>query len=284
MKYTKVKTQKELDAAIKGRSADEIIELIGDGYFEICGSSQVTAYGSSQVRAYDSSQVTAYDSSQVRAYGSSQVRAYDSSQVTAYGSSQVRAYDSSQVTAYGSSQVTAYGSSQVTAYGSSQVRAYDSSQVRAYGSSQVTASKQVAVTRHGKLAKVKGGLVIDYQKPSTVEEWCDNYGVEIKRGIAILYKIVRDDFKSAHGFLYQPGTTPEASDWDGGKAECGGGLHFSPHPSLARRYDDQGKRFVACPVAVKDIAVHKDAMYPDKVKARRICKPIYECDENGKAI
>ena len=162
---------------------------------------------------------------------------------------------------------TAYDSSQVTACGSSQVTAYGSSQVMAYGSSQVMASKQVAVTIHGK-PKVTGGVQIAYKGPLTAKAWLDNYGVVPVKGIAILYKIVRADWKSQHGTSYAPGTTPMADDWDGGKAECGGGLHFCPMPCMCYQFDSEGIKFVACPVKVSEIVVHKDPQYPTKIKLR----------------
>jgi len=283
-----VKSQQELDEALKKEGQDKNIEIYlrgnceyvirGSSQVRACGSSQVTAYGSSQVTACDSSQVTACDSSQVRACGSSQVTACDSSQVTACGSSQVTAYGSSQVTACDSSQVRACGSSQVRAYDSSQVRAYDSSQVTACDSSQVRATKYVAITK-SQNAKAVGGMQIKPPSIKTAKKWCENYGVEIKKGIAILFKGVDNEFKSHHnGFPYVPGTTPEAPDWDGGKEECGGGLHFSPTPAHTLEFNSAATKFVACPVAVKDIAIHKNPTYPSKVKAKRLCAPCWEVD------
>ena len=193
------------------------------------------------------------------ASGSAQVRAYDSAQVRAYGSAQVRASDSAQVTASGSAQVTASGSA------------------------QVTASKQVAVTITGK-PKVTGGIQIKYKGPTTARQWLDNYGVKAVKGVVTLYKIVRDDFKSQHGTSYAPGSTPKADDWDGGKAECGGGLHFCPDPALCIQFDSMGTKFIACPVKVSEIAVHKDPQYPTKIKAPRVCSPTWEVDIFGKSI
>jgi len=66
--WIEVRTQADLDKALKTAKPTDIIACVGDGRFEIYGSSQVRAYGSSQVRAYGSSQVTAYGSSQVTAY------------------------------------------------------------------------------------------------------------------------------------------------------------------------------------------------------------------------
>lgn len=104
----------------------------------------------------------------------------------------------------------------------------DSSQVTACDSSQVTATKFVAITIHSKSAKISGGVKIKLPAIKTAKQWCEFYGVAVKAGVAILFKAVRGDYKSSKGFLYQPGTAPEAPDWDEGKAECGGGLHFSP--------------------------------------------------------
>jgi hypothetical protein len=243
MGAVKVYTQEELDKALKSLKNGDWIELWGDKLFEIHSSSQVTAYGSSQVTAYGSSQVTAYGSSQVRAYGSSQVRAY------------------------GSSQVTAYGSSQVTACGSSQVRA----------------SKYVAVTITGGTPKIIGGVQIHYKAPTTAKAWLENYAVPTKNGVAILFKAVRTDYKSAHGTSYAPGETPKATDWDS-KPECGGGLHFCPNPALALYFDNQATKFVACPVKVSEIVVHKNPQYPTKIKAPRVCAPCYEVDIHGNRL
>jgi hypothetical protein len=77
---------------------------------------------------------------------------------------------------------------------------------------------------------------------------------------------------------------PEAKDWDGMARECGGGLHFSPHPVMALEFNTSAVKFVACPVALEDIVVHKNAQYPQKIKAKRVCAPIWEVDREGNAI
>jgi hypothetical protein len=43
-------------------------------------------------------------------------------------------------------------------------------------------------------------------------------------------------------------------------------------------------RYVACPVRLADIAFHPDATYPDKVKARGVCAPVWEVHEDGTAV
>ncbi len=244
----------------------------------------------------------------VEAWGSSRphVVARESSQphVEAWGSSRphVVARESSQphVVARESSQphVVARESSQphVEARESSQphVEAWESSQphVEAWGYVQLSlagaviakAVATVAVLIRGTKAKVRGGKQTRI-KLKTAADWCGFYGVPIKRGIAVLFKAVRDDFKtSQHGFLYQPGTTPSAPDWDGGKQECGGGLHFSPSPNAAREFDGGATKYIACPVKVSEIAIHPDGQYPQKCKAPRVCAPCWEVDRSGKRV
>ncbi|MFO0919463.1 MAG: hypothetical protein U0872_14280 [Planctomycetaceae bacterium] len=71
---------------------------------------------------------------------------------------------------------------------------------------------------------------------------------------------------------YTPGSVPVAPDWDGGEKECGGGLHFSPHPVMTEEFISDPKRFCACPVLLSDIAVHPDGYSPQKVKGPRLLR------------
>lgn len=99
---------------------------------------------------------------------------------------------------------------------------------------------------------------------------------------------VTDDYQLIQQTMKLPPaeqTTVEAPDWDGGHAECGGGLHFSPHPALALEFDSSATRFIACPVALADIRPpHATDGYPAKIKARRLCGPIVEVDRYGKPV
>ena len=278
------------------------------------GSLSIVAWESSQphVEAWESSQphVEARESSQphVVAWGSSQPH------VVAWGSSQphVVARGSSQphVVAWGSSQphVVARGSSQphVEAWGSSQphVEAWESSQphVEAWGSSQphveargtvqlsvrgavaVVASAMVAICVLGGNPTIDGGGFVTRVDRSTPEKWCEYYGIEMADGYALLYKAVRDDYLSRYKMSYAPGTCPEAPDWDGPARECGGGLHFSPCVAMARAFDDEATRYLACPVLLAEMVVHPDGNYPEKCKAKRVALPCWEVDEDGTAV
>ena len=132
--------------------------------------------------------------------------------------------------------------------------------------------------------RIDGGHVVAIPAIRTVAQWCEHYGVAVADGIATLFKAVRDDYRSAHGLPYAPGTIPTAPDWDGGTAECGGGLHFCASPHEAAGFDTEATRYVACPVRVADIVVHYPANYPHKIKAPGCCAPVWECDIDGQAV
>jgi uncharacterized cupin superfamily protein len=295
MEFVEVRTQKQLEKALKRR--EPVIPLIeGDGYFQITSelwapykakagdSATVRAGDSATVRAWGSATVEAWGSATVEAGDSATVRAGDSATVRAGDSATVRAGDSATVEAWGSATVRAGDSATVEAWGSATVRAVAAVQVRALGTAQITAGDHVAVTRQSPGAKISGGIVIEIPPIKTAAEWCDYHGVEVKRGIATLFKALDEDFQSGHGFSYKPGTKPEAPDWDGGKKECGGGLHFSPTPAQALAFNGSAKKFVACPVRVKDIAVHEDAAMPEKVKAPGCARPVYEVGIHGEPV
>ena len=273
------------DSATVTASGSATVTAFDSATVTASGSATVTAYDSATVTASGSASVTASGSASVRAYGSASVTASGSASVTASGSASVRAYDSASVRAYGSASVRAFGSASVRAYDSATVTAYDSATVTASGSASVTASKYVPVQILSSRVKVGGGVQIRKPSPKTATAWCAEYGIKPVRGVVTLFKAVGVDFRSPKGCDYSPGTTPVAADWDGGKEECGGGLHFSPFPWMALRFNSDAKKFVACPVRVKDIAnPHKNAAYPEKCKAKGCCAPTWECDIDGKPI
>ena len=156
--------------------------------------------------------------------------------------------------------------------------------VRARGRAQIEATDGVSITRHSPGVKASGGRVTDADSFATPEEWCEHYGVEVDNGVATVYKAVDQDFNSYHGTSYRPGTEPYAPDWDGGERESGGGLHFSPRPMFALPRPDDSMRFVACPVRLEDMVVHPQGDYPDQVKARGVCGPVYEVHEDGTPV
>jgi len=189
-------------------------------------------------------------------------------------------------TVVGSASVEAWGSASVEAWGSASVRAGDSASVRAGGSASVRAGKYCAIIDDGPSTTIEGGgSYLRIPEPTTPAEWCDLHDAAVDDdGIAVLYKAVDEQFRSPHGTSYAPGTMPEAPDWDGGAAECGGGLHLCAHPVDCLQFYAGAPRFVACPVRIDDIAVHQPADMPSKVKVPRIARPCYEVTIDGDPI
>ena len=119
---------------------------------------------------------------------------------------------------------------------------------------------------------------------SEVAELRESSHAVLRESSHAVLKGTDENFYTQKGVYYTPGTKPKAPDWDGGKAECGYGLHFSPCVSGTLRFKADAKKFVACPVRVEDIIVTKNATYPDKIKARGVCAPVWEVDRDGKKI
>jgi hypothetical protein len=282
--------QVSLSDAARARVIDRVQATARDrARITAAGDSLVDAGGEAFVTATSLAIVAAGDRCSVRALSNSRAHLSGEARAWAWGTAVVRALDSASVSAWGSASVFATGTgsveareqAMVVAGGSTAVRAFGMAMVRARAKARVEAAATVAVTRHGAGMSVATTGVIDaVLRFQTPEEWCAYYGVDVRDGVATLYKAVEDDFTTWHGGSYQPGTEPVAHDWDGGEQECGGGLHLSPLPTLALPHPDDVMRFVACPVRLTDIAVHPNGIYRDKVKARAVCAPVYEVNED----
>ncbi len=130
------------------------------------------------------------------------------------------------------------------------------------------------------------GLIQIFRNPDCIEEWLSIYEVPIKNGKVILYKAVGKYYRSYYDskFHYRPGSIPRASDWDDGKKECGGGLHFCPTIDHAISFFPGYSHLIACPVKVDDIVYRSKSYFPTKIKARGCCAPIWKVDKFGKKI
>ena len=257
MNRVECKTQKELDTALEG---GHIPILVGTGHFVLRGTSCAELHESSRAELHESSRATLFGSSRATLFGSSRAELHGSSRAELFESSCAELHESSRA------------------------ELHESSRAELFESSCAEGSKFTAIHVHSPSATATGGVVIFVEVPRTPAEWCDYYGAKQDGETAILFKAVGDDYASPHGTIYAPGTMPEAKDWDGGERECGGGLHFCAHPAAALTYSPGATKFVACPVRLADIAVHKNPLHPNKVKARRVCAPTYEVDRHGKPL
>jgi hypothetical protein len=238
----------------------------------------VEASGSAAVRALRRANVLARDSVTVEAEHLTTVSVSDSVSVMAWESATVEAGGEARVLAWDRVKVEASARASVRAWGSVTVSAKDSATVEAWDRVTVDADPSVTVRAWG--AVDSAGQV---PPVASAEEWCRIYGVEIEDGIATLFKSVSSDYTSRYGTSYAPGTLPSAPDWDEGERSCGGGLHLSPRPYLGLEFTHKVGRFVACPVRLEDIAIGP-APYRNKARAKAVCAPVYEVDDNGRPI
>jgi hypothetical protein len=265
-----VTTQAELDAALAKRVSTIIIDSPRGVWLTISdsGSATVRASGSATVEAWDSATVAASGSATVAASGSATVEAWVSATVAASGSATVRASGSATVEAWDSATVAAWDSATVRASGSATVEAWGSATVRAWDSATVRASKWVAVHLFSARATVSGGVVIDVSALDLdeLDTWAEYHGATVTDGALTAYKAVGDDWQTDRkGWVYAPGATVTADDWDA-KPERGGGLHLCLTPRKSRGYYSMATRYVECLIDMSEAVV----VDRDKVKARSV--------------
>lgn len=134
-------------------------------------------------------------------------------------------------------------------------------------------------------ARIEGGnqFII---KLEASRDWCEYYGARIEGDNAVVYKAVGDDYMSAHGVRYAPGSMPEDKAWNGKRGECerGCGLNFSPTPRATHRFVPEPKHYLECRIALADMVVHFNGQYPEKCTAPRVVAPLIECDVDGNRV
>ena len=309
-KIIKVSTQIEFEVALKQKVCE--IELLGSSIFVVAsGSPTVVSRGRSspRVESWGSS------SPRVESWGSSSPtvvsRGSSSPTVVSMGSSspRVESWESSspRVESWESSspRVESRGSSSptVVSMGSSSPTVVSmgrsSPRVESWGSSSPTVVSWESSSPTGSVGKfsilvlsvhdkatanIPGATILPVLKITTPAEWCEYYGATVEDNAATLYKAVNDNYCSDRGFSYAIGSTPEAPDWDGPARECGGGLHFCSTPSASKNFYVNATKFVECKVLLEDLVVHENAIYPTKVKGRRVCAPIVEVDIDGNPV
>jgi hypothetical protein len=258
----KVTTQAQLDKALKKTNGgkDELVVCIGSGRFVLPSVGR------------DNCSIVGRDNCSIVGWGNCSIVGRDNCSIEGWGNCSIVGRDNCSIVGRGNCSARALSAR-----------------------CSIKATKSVVVMRHHPEATISGGRILEMPRPETGEEWCEFYGVEIRKGgnfsrklkgqdVAILFKALGENFVSSRGMSYEPGSAPEAPDWDGGKEECGGGLHFSPHPKMAQEFNSNPAHFVACPVLVSEIVVHPDGSMPQKVKAPRVCAPCWEVDSKGERV
>lgn len=268
-------TQEELDEALAEPKCHEVVirsprgvglkirdshgkavEVSGDTMVKVSGDTRVTAFGDAVVDVSGNATVRAFENATVNALDNATVRAWDCTTVVAFGDATVSARDYATVRAYGDATVRACGRASVTARDDATVKAWDRAYINAWDSATVKAGTCVPVYVHSKNVTHQGGVIIDMttidaKNPTT---WCAMNLVEVDEdGQAHLYKALDADLNAGHDYRlanYPIGhVVDDTANWvDNDK--CGGGLHASPTPWLAKTYNMGASRFVevCCPV------------------------------------
>jgi hypothetical protein len=250
------------------------------------GSATVEAWGSATVEASGSATVEAWGSATVEASGSATVEAWGSATVEASGSATVEASGSATVVGLGVGlghrpgvglghrpgvglgHRRGVGLGHRPGVGLGHRRGVGLGHRRAWDSATVRASKWVAVHLFSARATVSGGVVIDVSALDLddLATWTEYHGATVTDGTLTAYKAVGDDWQTDRkGWVYAPGATVTAEDWDA-KPECGGGLHLCLTPSKSRGYYSEATRYVECSIDMTEAVV----VDRDKVKARSV--------------
>ncbi len=129
-----------------------------------------------------------------------------------------------------------------------------SATIHLHGGTLSNAGNHVAVFVHTADSTWSGGVLIDLRDldETNLDTWAGLHGCARDGATLTLYKAVRSDLRSYHGFRYPIGETVSDPLWRDDH-DCGGGLHFSPTPVMAAGYDDKATRFLECRVRAADV-------------------------------
>jgi len=219
----------------------------------------------------------AWENSHVEARENSHVEAMGNSHVEAMGNSHVKAWENSHVEARGNSHVKAWENSHVEAWENSHVEAWENSSTKALAPGVVIEKlKQEAtlilVERFAVKIKSKDETahVIETKRARhDIRSFTEFHNLSPKKKKITLFKVVQPatltDFYT--GTITYKGTV-NCPDWDPDPSrECGGGLHLSPTPELALRYN-WGGIVLKCEVNVDDIVIYPYDI--SKVRCRKV--------------
>lgn len=284
-------TQEELDKALAKPKCHEVVirsprgvclnisdshgknvEVSGNATVTVAGDTKVTAFGDAVVDVSGNVTVRAFENATVNALDNSTVRACDCVTVAAFGDSTVMARGYVSVTAYDNSTVRACDCVSVAAYDDATVMAGGRAYVDAYGSATVKAGSCVPVHVYSKAVTHQGGVIIDMTAvdANDPETWCAMHLVEVgEDGQAHLYKALDADLNAGHYYRltnYPIGhVVDDTANWVDNN-RCGGGLHVSPTPWLAKTYYPEASRFVEVCCSVEELRPIDEA----KAKAPRL--------------
>jgi len=213
--------------------------------------------GNATVRASGDATVWASENATVRVWGNATVEAWGNATVEAWENATVEAWENATVRASGNATVRAWGNAIIRALAAIKIEAF-------HWVTVICQDCKPAIKRHGENVTIARTKTLKH----TQETFTDIYPAD-KQGFTEMFKSVRPDTLCDFytGDIKYEGVV-ECPDWDANKdRQCGGGLHVSPTPEMALRYNGGGK--------VLRVRVHKDdyVVYPDditKVRCRKL--------------
>ena len=236
----------------------------GNATVEAWENATVEAWGNATVEARENATVEAWENATVEAWENATVRAWENATVRARGNATVRAWENATVEVWGNATVEARENATVEAWENAILRLL-SGAIKAEASHAVTVICQdckPSIKRHGT------GVTVVHTKTfrHSIKSFCDIYGDGNKP--LTLYKSVRPDtLCDFHTGQIKYEGEVVCPDFDPDKTrQCGGGLHLSPTPHDALRYND-GK-VLECRVDRKDIVVYATDI--TKVRCRKV--------------
>jgi len=244
MKIIEIRTQAELDTALKGKAKDLTLQVFG-GTPDNPLFLTVVGWGSSNltVVGWESSNLT------VEGWGSSNLKVVgrESSNLTVEG------WESSNLTVVGAEN------SIFRIYSDMELKLFQ----QAVAIAQECSPKILHQDQTAQLLKTLKSLH-DLNSFLAIKE------IEPINGKVTLYKYVRDDFKDHYSgtLSYEPGGIVTEPNWDPDpERQCGRGLHFSASLRDAQGYNSSG-RAIACEVAMEDIVIWPHDI--SKVRCREV--------------
>jgi len=100
------------------------------------------------------------------------------------------------------------------------------------------------------------------------------YKVKKIKNKLILYKFVQSDYTDFYTgkIKYEVGKVVKCPDWNSNiNNECGGGLHLSSSINNCKKFhESEDGHALKCEVDIKDILIHPNPLYPEKVRCREV--------------
>ena len=296
MKTLKITSQREWNALPERFDEFTAVEIVGKRWIIIKRSpgnarvyarenSKVDAQGKAIVEARENAKVIAWGNAEVIAWGDSSVEAWENSKVYARGNAKVVARENADVVAYENVKVIAWGDADVVAYDNSKVVAWGDANVEALNNSIVEVWENSTVGKKDSTATVRY-FKSDIPKDGSVENWLKSEFVPVNDGKVILYKRVSKDFKTQEGTpnetVWTIGKTLTVKNWNPGREECGPGkFHACSRPYFCDEFrDEDGDRYIAIEVAIKDLKAWRSPDCPHKIAFRK-GKVLRKCGRMG---